>query len=63
MNAPSIDVSLQGAFAPVDTEVAAADLEVIGTLPEDLNGLYVRNGPNARYPPVGRTTGSMAMAC
>ncbi|MFN0095855.1 MAG: carotenoid oxygenase family protein [Dehalococcoidia bacterium] len=54
MNAPSLDVSLQGAFAPVDMETAATDLPVIGKLPEDLNGLYVRNGPNPRFTPIGR---------
>ena len=48
------DVSLQGNFAPTDHEIAAEDLQVIGCLPEDLNGLYVRNGPNPRFPPVGR---------
>ena len=54
MNAPSLDVSLQGGFAPIDLEVAATDLTVIGTLPPDLNGMYVRNGPNPRFPPEGR---------
>ena len=32
----------------------ATDLQVIGQVPEDLNGLYVRNGPNAFYPPQWR---------
>ena len=41
-------------YAPVDTEIAADDLEVIGEIPADLNGLYVRNGPNPRYRPTGR---------
>lgn len=41
-------------YAPVDTEIQAEDLEVIGEIPNDLNGLYVRNGPNPRYRPTGR---------
>jgi carotenoid cleavage dioxygenase len=41
-------------YAPVDTEIDAEDLEVIGEIPADLNGLYVRNGPNPRYRPNGR---------
>ncbi|MEM1414606.1 MAG: carotenoid oxygenase family protein [Myxococcota bacterium] len=32
---------------PVATESTHWDLEVEGTLPEELDGLYVRNGPNA----------------
>lgn len=54
MQGTQLDVSLQGAFAPVDSETTASDLPVIGTLPKDLNGLYVRNGPSARFPPEGR---------
>ncbi len=45
---------LMGGYAPVDTEIAADDLEVIGEIPPDLNGLYVRNGPNPRYKTEGR---------
>jgi carotenoid cleavage dioxygenase-like enzyme len=45
---------LQGAYAPVDDERDDADLEVIGTLPEALDGTYVRNGPNPAFPPPGR---------
>jgi carotenoid cleavage dioxygenase len=41
-------------YAPVDQEITAADLEVIGEIPDDLNGLYVRNGPNPKYRPTGR---------
>jgi carotenoid cleavage dioxygenase-like enzyme len=37
---------LQGNFAPVKEEVTASNLEVIGALPPELNGLYVRNGAN-----------------
>ena len=37
---------LQGPFAPVEEELTAFDLPVTGTLPAELNGLYLRNGPN-----------------
>ena len=37
---------LEGNYAPIADEVTAIDLEVIGDLPSDLNGRYLRNGPN-----------------
>lgn len=37
---------LQGPFAPVEEEITAFDLPVTGTLPAELNGRYLRNGPN-----------------
>jgi carotenoid cleavage dioxygenase len=37
---------LEGPFAPVREELTAFDLPVTGQLPRELNGLYVRNGPN-----------------
>lgn len=37
---------LQGRFAPVPEEHSAADLTVRGSLPPDLDGRYLRNGPN-----------------
>lgn len=40
---------LEGLYAPVDVEVTALDLEVTGALPVELDGRYLRNGPN----PVG----------
>ena len=33
-------------FTPVTKEITAESLEVDGTIPADLSGLYVRNGPN-----------------
>lgn len=42
---------LSGNYAPVDDEIDAEDLEVIGTLPAALRGSYVRNGPNPRHGP------------
>ncbi|RPE27931.1 carotenoid oxygenase family protein [Kitasatospora cineracea] len=44
---------LSGPFAPVTDEVDAVDLEVTGTLPAGLDGMYVRNGPNPRFTPIG----------
>ena len=37
---------LEGNYAPVTEEVTAFDLPVIGELPAELNGRYLRNGPN-----------------
>ena len=37
---------LEGNYAPVREEVTVTDLEVTGTLPEELTGRYLRNGPN-----------------
>jgi len=45
---------LHGVFAPVVDEIAAEDLQVIGEIPADLEGVYLRNGPNPRFSPVGR---------
>ena len=39
---------LLGNYAPVKDEVTAADLPVQGTVPRELRGLYVRNGPNPK---------------
>lgn len=41
---------LAGNFGPVDTETTAFDLPVTGTLPEALDGRYLRNGPNPVAP-------------
>ena len=40
------DWYLRDMYAPVSEEVTAFDLPVIGELPEQLCGRYVRNGPN-----------------
>ncbi len=47
--APSGNPYLEGNFAPVADEVTAWDLPVDGTLPEALDGRYLRNGPNPRH--------------
>jgi len=45
---------LNGPNAPIAKESHFADLEVIGELPKDLNGVHVRNGPNPWFPPTWR---------
>jgi carotenoid cleavage dioxygenase len=45
---------LEGNFAPVERELIAEDLVVLGQLPRELDGVYVRNGPNPQFPPLGR---------
>ncbi len=45
---------LTGIFAPVRDEITTDDLEVVGEIPRDLNGVYLRNGPNPRFDPPGR---------
>ena len=42
----STNMYLEGNYAPVLDEVTAFDLPVIGQLPKELNGRYLRNGPN-----------------
>lgn len=37
---------LQGPFAPLHQEYTLTDLEVAGTIPDHLNGRYLRNGSN-----------------
>ncbi|WP_281286850.1 carotenoid oxygenase family protein [Nonomuraea turkmeniaca] len=37
---------LEGPFAPVTEEVTAFDLPVTGRITAELNGRYLRNGPN-----------------
>ena len=46
---------LEGAYAATHDEVTLRGLEVLdGRIPDDLNGVYVRNGPNPQHHPVGR---------
>jgi carotenoid cleavage dioxygenase-like enzyme len=37
---------LKGNFAPVTKEVTGTNLEVIGSIPSELNGIYARNSAN-----------------
>jgi carotenoid cleavage dioxygenase len=45
---------LSGKYAPVQREIEAQELPVIGEVPDDLFGVYVRNGPNPRFQAPGR---------
>jgi carotenoid cleavage dioxygenase len=45
---------LSGNYAPIATEIATEPLEVIGALPRDLRGTFVRIGANPRFAPKGR---------
>lgn len=51
MTIAAVNPFLDGNFAPVRQEVTATDLKVLGDLPPDLNGMFVRNGPNPQFPP------------
>ncbi|MET0317848.1 MAG: carotenoid oxygenase family protein [Rhodococcus fascians] len=44
---------LNGVFAPQREEVDVVDLPVVGEIPADLKGSYLRNGPNPRFDPIG----------
>ena len=45
-NAPSSNFFLDGNFSPVHEERDAEDMKVIGTIPTDLQGQFLRVGPN-----------------
>lgn len=45
---------LEGIFAPIHDEIAVESCEVIGEIPRDLTGMFVRNGSNPRFTPKGR---------
>ncbi len=42
---------LEGNYAPVSNECTTGELPVTGSLPEELAGRYLRNGPNPVEPP------------
>jgi carotenoid cleavage dioxygenase-like enzyme len=44
---------LHGVFSPVTAETDAVDLVVEGELPPEMDGLFLRNGPNPRFTPLG----------
>ncbi|MGM9454612.1 carotenoid oxygenase family protein [Legionella bozemanae] len=46
---------LSGNYAPVHDELGVNQLEVIGEIPKDLMGIYMRNGPNPEFPPISYT--------
>jgi carotenoid cleavage dioxygenase-like enzyme len=54
VTATELNPYLAGPFAPTSEELTIRDLEVVGEIPDDLNGVYVRNGPNPQFEPQGR---------
>ena len=54
MTATVTNIYLDGNFAPVREEITADTLQVIGELPPDLSGMFVRNGPNPQWAPIGQ---------
>ncbi len=52
--APSESPYLEGGYTPIGHEITAHSLEVEGTLPDDLAGVFVRTGSNPRLHPIGR---------
>lgn len=54
MNLTAINFFLDGNFGPVSAEITADKLKVIGEIPPDLSGMFVRNGPNPQFTPIGR---------
>lgn len=45
---------LEGNFAPVKDEITSDALQVIGTIPSELSGMFLRNGPNPQWAPIGQ---------
>ncbi len=54
MSATLVNPYLSGNFAPIHEEIDDKDLKVIGQLPSDLSGMFVRNGPNPQFSPIGQ---------
>lgn len=46
---------LSGNFAPIGDELETDNLIIEGKIPEDLNGMYVRNGSNPQFKPYSYT--------
>jgi len=40
-------------FAPVQKETQAEDLDIVGKIPSDVEGVYARTGPNPALIPSG----------
>lgn len=55
---PSLDPDAHpytsGAWTPNYDELDAVDLEVIGEIPQDIDGVYIRNTENPIHKPIGR---------
>lgn len=53
MTTTQINPYLHQNFAPVRKEITTDTLKVIGELPPNLSGMFVRNGPNPQWSPIG----------
>jgi carotenoid cleavage dioxygenase-like enzyme len=51
---PSDNPYLGGAWTPMFNEYDATDMAVIGSIPDDIAGVYVRTGENQVHEPIGR---------
>ncbi|AHJ28514.1 carotenoid oxygenase family protein [Nodularia spumigena CS-584] len=54
MTTTEINPYLNHNFAPVRDEITTDTLKVIGELPANLSGMFVRNGPNPQWSPIGK---------
>ncbi len=45
---------LEDNFAPIQSEISTDELTVIGEIPPELSGSYLRNGPNPQFTPIGQ---------
>ena len=45
---------LRGAYGPVFDEMNESNLRVTGEIPAALTGVYMRNGANPQFAPMGR---------
>ncbi|MDB9349741.1 carotenoid oxygenase family protein [Nodularia spumigena] len=54
MTTTEINPYLNHNFAPVRDEITTDTLKVIGELPPNLSGMFVRNGPNPQWSPIGK---------
>jgi len=50
---PTLSPYFQGNYAPVQEETEVTDLTVVGEIPAALRGIYMRNGANQAFPPLG----------
>jgi carotenoid cleavage dioxygenase len=57
------NIFLQGNFGPVREEITADNLTVIGKLPPEMDGMFVRNGPNPQFPPMRPSAKSSRPRC
>jgi carotenoid cleavage dioxygenase len=46
---------LKGNYEPVHDELSVANLSIIGEIPKDFQGIYMRNGPNPALPQISYT--------